>query len=86
MIDREDWPVHQPYAPEAPIPGIHHYGGCSDDYPRVRPDGICEDCGQRACPVCGLELCKRHSETFRDAYFTGRAEPLINQLWVGRTA
>ena len=49
----DERPVHRPYAPEAPIPGIHWYGGCSDDYPRVNPDGICEDCGGKACPTCG---------------------------------
>jgi hypothetical protein len=55
--DREDWPVHQPAAPEAPIPGRHWYSGCNPDRPRVRPDGICEDCGERACPECGREEC-----------------------------
>jgi hypothetical protein len=53
LPDREDWPVHQPPAPEAPIPGIHHYSGCSPDRGRVTPQGVCEDCGERACPVCG---------------------------------
>jgi hypothetical protein len=65
-LDREDWPIHQPPAPEAPIPGIHHYSGCepggdwdselgryTGEGPRVKPDGICEGCGERACPVCG---------------------------------
>lgn len=51
--DEDDWPVHQPPAPEAPIPGIHHYAGCNPDRPRVQPDGTCEECGARACPECG---------------------------------
>jgi hypothetical protein len=50
---RDGWPVHQPIAPEAPIPGRHWYSGCNPDRPLVRPDGYCEDCGDRACPVCG---------------------------------
>lgn len=51
--DREDWPVHRPIAPEAPIPGRHWYGGCNPDRPLVRPDGLCEDCGETACAECG---------------------------------
>ena len=47
---REDWPTHQPEAPEAPIPGRHWYGGCDPDRPKVDPDGICLGCGDRACP------------------------------------
>jgi hypothetical protein len=50
---RDGWPIHQPIAPSAPIPGRHWYGGCNPDTPRVRPDGVCEDCGDHACPVCG---------------------------------
>ncbi len=47
-------PVHRPYAPEAPIPGVHHYGGCDPDLPTVGRDGVCRGCGRSACPVCGL--------------------------------
>lgn len=53
--DPEDWPVHRPAAPEAPIPGRHWYAACNPDRPRVRPDGVCAECGGRACPVCGCE-------------------------------
>lgn len=65
-IDREDWPVHQPAAPDAPIPGRHWYAGCDPDQPRVAPDGICEGCGESACPECGREKCPDH----RAVYFT----------------
>lgn len=52
--DGSDWPIHQPIAPEAPIPGRHWYGGCEPDHPRVNPaTGICAGCGQSACPECG---------------------------------
>lgn len=57
---REDWPTHQPEAPEAPIPGRHWYGGCDPDRPKVGPDGICLGCGRRACPECGREACPDH--------------------------
>ena len=50
---RDGWEPHQPIAPEAPIPGRHWYSGCDPDGPLVRPDGICEGCGERACPRCG---------------------------------
>lgn len=53
MTDWDDRPVHQPIAPEAPIPGRHWYGACSDSYARVNPDGVCEECGGKACPECG---------------------------------
>lgn len=56
-LDREDWPVHQPDAPEAPIPGRHWYQACDPDLPRVSPFGVCESCGGVACPVCGRENC-----------------------------
>lgn len=55
--EHESWPVHQPEAHDAPIPGRHWYAGCDPDLPRVRPDGICEGCGGRACPQCGRENC-----------------------------
>lgn len=69
LLDHDNWPVHQPAAPEAPIPGRHWYAGCEPggdyDYelgqytgegPRVNPlTGICEGCGEHACPVCGRE-------------------------------
>lgn len=62
--EREDWPIHQPPSPDAPIPGRHWFAGCEPaDYdaergyhgpgPRVRPDGVCEGCGEKACPRCG---------------------------------
>lgn len=68
---RDLWPVHQPEAPDAPIPGRHWYAGCepggdldheSGRYhgtgPRVHPfTGICEGCGGHACPMCGRENC-----------------------------
>lgn len=57
LDDRDDWPVHQPAAPDAPIPGKHWYSGCDPDGPRVRPDGVCEGCGGHACPHCGKEDC-----------------------------
>lgn len=59
MNDRIDWPVHQPGpAYEAPIPGLHWYGGCEIGYPRVNPDtGICDGCGELACRVCGKQDC-----------------------------
>ena len=62
----DDRPVHQPPAYDAPIPGIHFYAGCepggdmdletgryTGSGPRVNPDGICEGCGEPACPICG---------------------------------
>ncbi len=49
-------PVHQPAAPEAPIPGRHWYSGCDPDRPTVGLDGVCEGCGQKACPECGHEV------------------------------
>lgn len=48
-------PVHRPAAPLAPIPGRHWFGGCDPDLPRVRPDGVCRGCGEKACPECGYE-------------------------------
>lgn len=66
MSSYDERPVHQPPAPDAPIPGIHFYAGCEPggdmDHetgryeglgPRVNPDGVCEGCGEIACPVCG---------------------------------
>lgn len=58
LASEDERPIHQPYAPDAPIPGIHHYSGCDDGYPRVNADGRCESCGKPACPHCGKELCK----------------------------
>lgn len=52
--DPDDRPVHRPYAPEAPIPGHHHYDCCDPDRPRVNTDGRCESCGEQACPHCGF--------------------------------
>jgi len=57
---REFWPVHRPAAYDAPIPGRHWYAGCDPDGPRVGPDGVCEGCGESACPKCGLEDCPEH--------------------------
>lgn len=51
--DEDERPVHRPPAPEAPIPGRNYYAGCDPDLPRVDTDGVCEGCGERACPVCG---------------------------------
>ena len=61
-LDREDWPVHQPGpAYEAPIPGLHWYGGCEPDHPRVNPlTGRCEGCGETACGVCGRSINEAH--------------------------
>lgn len=53
----DDRPVHQPAAPEAPIPGRHWYSSCSDGFPRVNEAGICDECGGIACPICGREDC-----------------------------
>lgn len=47
--------VHRPSAPDAPIPGKQWYGGCDPDYPLVDEDGICQGCGEQACPECGYE-------------------------------
>lgn len=67
MTNWEDWPVHQPAAPEAPIPGRHWYASCNPDQPRVNPDGVCEDCGGRACAECGREDCREcDSDLFPD--------------------
>lgn len=49
----QEWPTHQPIAPDAPIPGRHWYSGCDPDGARVNPEGVCEGCGEKACPVCG---------------------------------
>lgn len=64
MTDRDDWPVHQPGpAYDAPIPGVHWYGGCDPDYPRVNPaTGRCESCGEKACRECGREACPDHRD------------------------
>lgn len=57
--DHDYWPVHQPFAYEAPIPGLNWYSGCDPDRPRVNPEtGICESCGATACPTCGSEIVK----------------------------
>lgn len=48
-----DEPNHRPYAPEAPIPGVHHYSGCDPDGHTVSPEGICRGCGEAACAECG---------------------------------
>jgi hypothetical protein len=72
--DRDEWPIHQPEALEAPIPGRHWYAGCEPggdwDYelgnytgtgPRVNPaTGRCVACGQSACRECGRESCPDH--------------------------
>lgn len=50
----DERPVHRPYAPEAPIPGHHHYDGCDPDRPRVDITGRCEGCGEYACAHCGF--------------------------------
>jgi hypothetical protein len=63
--DRDEWPVHQPEAFDAPIPGRQWYGGCDPDRPRVNPQiAVCESCGATACIICGRENCPDHS------YFT----------------
>lgn len=49
----EDEPVHRPAAPDAPIPGVHHFAGCDPDHPTVSPEGVCRGCGETACPTCG---------------------------------
>lgn len=54
----DEWPTHRPFAPEAPIPGTHHYSGCDPDRPVVHPTGVCLGCGGTACPRCGYELCQ----------------------------
>lgn len=61
LPDREEWPVHQPEAFDAPIPGRHWYSGCDPDRPRVNPEtGRCEDCGEPACRECGRANCPDH--------------------------
>lgn len=64
VSDRDEWPIHQPGpAWEAPIPGIHWYGGCEPGNPRVNPaTGVCEGCGENACPACGREGCESGAE------------------------
>jgi hypothetical protein len=49
----DELPIHRPFAPDAPIPGVHHYGGCDPDHPRVGRDGRCQGCGEEACSRCG---------------------------------
>jgi hypothetical protein len=75
--EREDWPVHQPEATDAPIPGRHWYSCCEPlDYDsergyygvapgaRVNPaTGLCENCGRPACRECGRENCPDHQGT-----------------------
>lgn len=78
-VDRDDWPVHQPAAPDAPIPGRHWYAGCDPDQPRVGPDGICEGCGEVACPECGRENCSEHADA------ASRAALLALVRWLGKT-
>lgn len=53
MTTYDERPLHQPIAPDAPIPGRHWYGGCDDSHYRVNPDGRCEGCDEKACPICG---------------------------------
>lgn len=61
IIDRDDWPVHQPGPADAPIPGVHWYAGCDPDRPRVNPaTGLCESCGEAACVECGRSNCPDH--------------------------
>lgn len=67
MVDRDDWPFHQPAAPDAPIPGRHWYAGCDPDGPRVNPTtGVCEGCGATACRVCGRDDCPDHPDELVD--------------------
>ena len=54
--DQSDWPVHAPFAPDAPIPGHNWFASCDPDMPRVDPDGVCRGCGEHACPDCGHEI------------------------------
>ena len=75
--DRDDWPIHQPEAFDAPIPGRQWYGGCEPggDWdselgrytgtgPRVDPaTGRCESCGELACPECGRQNCPDHERS-----------------------
>jgi hypothetical protein len=61
-LDHDEWPVHRPAAPEAPIPGTHWYSGCDPDRPRVNPlTSRCEGCNALACRVCGREQCPDHA-------------------------
>lgn len=53
LAERDDWPRHQPIAPDAPIPGRQWYGGCDPDGGYVSPEGICSSCHEKACPRCG---------------------------------
>jgi hypothetical protein len=74
MSDTTDWPVHQPEAPDAPIPGRHWYSACEpQDYDSeigyyghagvVDPStGLCTSCGRSACRECGRENCPDHEE------------------------
>lgn len=71
----DDWPVHQPEATDAPIPGRQWYSGCepggdldieSGHYegtgPRLNPaTGRCTGCGEPGCRVCGRQDCPDHS-------------------------
>lgn len=74
VTGRDDWPVHRPEATGAPIPGRHWFAGCEPGGdqdgetgryhgagPRVNPaTGVCEGCGESACPECGRENCPDH--------------------------
>lgn len=65
--EHDEWPVHMPAAPEAPIPGRHWYAGCDPDRPRVNPvTGRCEGCGELACATCGRENCPDHQGRSED--------------------
>lgn len=61
VFAHDDWPLHRPSAPEAPIPGRFWYAGCNPDGGRIDPEtGICDDCGESACRVCGRGDCPDH--------------------------
>ncbi len=74
MVDREDWPVHQPECFTAPIPGRQWYSACEPaDYDSERgyygaagyidpATGKCSSCGESACEECGRDNCPDHGK------------------------
>lgn len=49
-------PNHHPFAYDAPIPGMNWYAGCDPDGTTVNEEGVCNGCGEKACPDCGHEV------------------------------
>jgi hypothetical protein len=85
QVDRDEWPIHQPRAYDAPIPGTHWYAGCEPggdfDPERGQYEGSgppvdpatcrCVGCNEVACGICGREGCPDHAYFSWDGWDSG---------------